>query len=72
MNNGVDRYFISNPRNNSELVRQPLTIAMSYGKDPSYKNIGVVRTNASDDIVPDTRGKYFPSRNAIRALVDQA
>jgi hypothetical protein len=50
-----DRYFISNPRNNSELIRQPLTIAMSRGADLSYRTIGVIRTNASTDIVPDTR-----------------
>ncbi|CZR57931.1 uncharacterized protein PAC_07821 [Phialocephala subalpina] len=49
------RYLISNPRNNTELIRQPLTIAMSRGSDLSYKTVGVLRTNASDKIAPDTR-----------------
>jgi hypothetical protein len=52
-----DRYLISNPRNNTALIRQPLTIAMSRGKALSYTSIGVLRTNASDTIVPDTRGE---------------
>ncbi|RDW75879.1 hypothetical protein BP5796_06700 [Coleophoma crateriformis] len=52
---GSDRYLISNPRYNSELIRQPLTIAMSRGDDLSYTSVGVLRTNASSNIVPDTR-----------------
>ncbi|KAH8883246.1 hypothetical protein GQ53DRAFT_883370 [Thozetella sp. PMI_491] len=61
-----DRYLVSNPRNNSQLVRQPLTIAMSRGASHSYRTIGVLRTNASADIVPDTRdyknhGFSYPS-----------
>lgn len=57
LSGGADRYLISNPRNNTELIRQPLTIAVSRGEDLSYKYVGVLRTNASDNIVPDTRGK---------------
>jgi hypothetical protein len=57
LNGGAERYLISNPRNNTELIRQPLTIAMSRGADLSYKHVGVLRTNASDDIAPDTRGE---------------
>lgn len=52
---GGDRYFVSNPRNNSDLVRQPLTIATSRGIDLSYKGIGVVRTGANPNPAPDTR-----------------
>ena len=29
---------------------------MSRGEDRSYKNVGVLRTNASENIAPDTRG----------------
>ncbi|KAI0134312.1 hypothetical protein BJ170DRAFT_609371 [Xylariales sp. AK1849] len=48
--------LISNPRNNSNLVRQPLTIATARGPGLSqYKGVGVLRTNASSAIAPDTR-----------------
>lgn len=30
---------------------------MSRGSDLSYKTVGVLRTNASDKIAPDTRGE---------------
>ncbi|PSR80526.1 hypothetical protein BD289DRAFT_462467 [Coniella lustricola] len=50
-----DRYFVSNSRNNSELIRQPLTIALSRGADLSYTNIGVLRTGADPFPAPDTR-----------------
>jgi hypothetical protein len=60
LSDSTDRYFISNPRNNTQLVRQPLTIAMSRGNDLSYKHVGVLRTNASSNIVPDTRGRFSP------------
>ena len=53
------RFFISNPRNNTELISQPLALAMSYGSDMSYTLVGVLRTGASDVIVPDTRGRSF-------------
>lgn len=61
-----NRYLVSNPRNNSELVRQPLTVAMSRGRDRAYKSIGVLRTGANPDPVPDTRdykniGFSYPS-----------
>lgn len=32
-------------------------MAISRGSDLSYRNVGVLRTNASDEIVPDTRGE---------------
>ncbi|KAF2029367.1 hypothetical protein EK21DRAFT_67770 [Setomelanomma holmii] len=51
-----DRFLVHNPRNNTERYRQPLTIATSRGPDRSYKGIGVLRTNASKIIAPDTRG----------------
>ena len=57
LDGGSERYLVSNPRNNTELIRQPLTIATSRGDDLSFKHVGVLRTNASDNIVPDTRGK---------------
>lgn len=50
-----DRYMVHNPRNNTEKIRQPLTIATSRGGDESYRGIGVLRTNASTIIAPDTR-----------------
>ncbi|KAH8648484.1 hypothetical protein BX600DRAFT_484243 [Xylariales sp. PMI_506] len=53
-----DRYFISNPRYDATLARQPLTIAMSRGSDQAYRSIGVVRTNASTVIAPETRDQY--------------
>jgi len=66
LGSGNDRYLVYNPRNNSQLIRQPLTIATSFGSDLSYKSIGVLRTNASSNIVPDTRdyknqGFSYPS-----------
>lgn len=62
------RYLISNPRNNTELIRQPLTIAMSRGSDLSYKSVGVLRTNASDKIAPDTRGKSQTLKRRIMLM----
>lgn len=53
-----DRFLVSNPRYDPDLDRQPLTIATSRGKDQSYKNIGVLRTNASTVIAPETRDQY--------------
>lgn len=50
-----DRYLVHNPRNNTERYRQPLTIATSRGVNGSYTGIGVLRTNASTVIAPDTR-----------------
>ncbi|KAJ4372850.1 hypothetical protein N0V83_003141 [Neocucurbitaria cava] len=65
-----DRFLLHNPRNNSEKTRQPLTIATSRGaagRDGGggggggggdggvYRGIGVLRTNASTVIAPDTR-----------------
>ncbi|CAN8097847.1 unnamed protein product [Discula destructiva] len=50
------RIFISNPRYNADLIQQPLTIATSRGEGlEPYTGIGVLRTNASSDIAPDTR-----------------
>jgi hypothetical protein len=46
---------VHNPRNNTERYRQPLTIATSRGGNGSYTGIGVLRTNASTVIAPDTR-----------------
>lgn len=52
-----DRYFVSNTKfNDTVLERQPLTLAISHGHDQSYRSIGVLRTNASNEWVPDTRG----------------
>lgn len=51
-----DRFLIHNPRNNSERVRQPLTIATSRGGDRSYRGVGVLKTDANATIAPDTRG----------------
>lgn len=51
-----DRFLVHNPRNNTERYRQPLTIATSRGSEGSYKGIGVLHTNASTIIAPDTRG----------------
>lgn len=61
-----DRYLVSNPRNNTDLVRQPLTVALSRGSNLAYKNIGVLRTGANTSPVPDTRdykniGFSYPS-----------
>lgn len=51
-----DWYLISNPKFNSTVrERQPLTLAMSRGGDQVYRSVGVVRTDARDDIAPDTR-----------------
>ncbi|KAF9871997.1 hypothetical protein CkaCkLH20_10629 [Colletotrichum karsti] len=51
-----DRYLLSNPRYNAaDPQRQPLTLAVSRGKDQTYRAIGVLRTNATKEIVPDTR-----------------
>ena len=52
------RYLVSNPRHNDDLERQPLTIATSRGKDQVYKKAGVLRTNASRTIAPETRNGY--------------
>ncbi|KAF6834529.1 BNR repeat domain-containing protein [Colletotrichum musicola] len=52
-----DRYLLSNPRYNAaDPQRQPLTLAMSRGKDQRYTAVGVLRTGARKEIVPDTRG----------------
>lgn len=66
------RVLISNPRHNTELVRQPLTIATSRGISglEPYTGIGVLRTNASDAIVPDSRdyknqGFSYPSATMV-------
>lgn len=61
-----DRYFVSNPRNNTDLVRQPLTVALSRGSDLAYTRIGVLRTGADPNPAPDTRdyknvGFSYPS-----------
>ncbi|KAK7754715.1 hypothetical protein SLS62_003273 [Diatrype stigma] len=64
---GGDRFLIHNPRNNSEKLRQPLTIATSRGSGGAddgdggggwspYRGIGVLRTGANTTIAPDTRG----------------
>ncbi|KAK0370420.1 hypothetical protein CLIM01_12216 [Colletotrichum limetticola] len=51
-----DRFLLSNPRYNAaDPQRQPLTLALSRGADQTYKSIGVLRTNATKEIVPDTR-----------------
>ncbi|KAL1595955.1 hypothetical protein SLS60_009645 [Paraconiothyrium brasiliense] len=50
-----DRYLVHNPRNNTEKIRQPLTIATSRGVNGTYTGIGVLRTKASTVIAPDTR-----------------
>ncbi|TEA12830.1 hypothetical protein C8034_v005568 [Colletotrichum sidae] len=52
-----DRYLLSNPRYNAaDPQRQPLTLAVSRGAgDQTYRAIGVLRTNAAEEIVPDTR-----------------
>ncbi|KAK4502255.1 hypothetical protein PRZ48_005680 [Zasmidium cellare] len=47
------KLLFSNPRANTELVRQPLTIVSSRGW--TYEKVGVLRTNASTRIAPDTR-----------------
>ena len=51
-----NRYLISNPRYTTLLQRQPLTLATSVGRDQRYTSVGVLRTNATTNIVPDTRG----------------
>lgn len=55
-----EHYLISNPKFNATVrERQPLTLATSLGGsngDQAYRAVGVLRTNARDDIVPDTRG----------------
>ncbi|CAH0054946.1 unnamed protein product [Clonostachys solani] len=67
-----DRFLVSNPRYDANLDRQPLTIATSRGQDHSYKHIGVLRTNASTNIAPETRDQYknhgfhYPSAIQIR------
>ncbi|KAF7534821.1 hypothetical protein G7054_g5911 [Neopestalotiopsis clavispora] len=62
--------LISNPRNNTELVRQPLSIATARGPGlQQYQGVGVLRTNASDAIAPDTRdykNKGFSYPSAVR------
>ena len=51
------KYLIHNPRNNPERYRQPLTIATGRVSDGGrFTGIGVLKTNASTVIVPDTRG----------------
>ncbi|GKT66396.1 BNR repeat domain-containing protein [Colletotrichum tofieldiae] len=56
LDNTGDRILLSNPRYNAaDPQRQPLTLAVSRGKDQTYRAIGVLRTNASREIVPDTR-----------------
>jgi hypothetical protein len=51
-----DRYFISNPKYNAtHIQRQPLTLATSRGLHKTFQKAGVLRTNARDDFVPDTR-----------------
>ncbi|KAI8626228.1 hypothetical protein F5Y19DRAFT_447632 [Xylariaceae sp. FL1651] len=51
-----DRYLVSNPRYNATVLeRQPLTIALSRGTNQAYTSVGVLRTNASNRIVPDSR-----------------
>ncbi|KAF1954511.1 hypothetical protein CC80DRAFT_475708 [Byssothecium circinans] len=50
-------YLIHNPRKNTERYRQPLTIATSrVGDGGRFTGIGVLRTNASTVMAPDTRG----------------
>lgn len=67
----ASRVFVSNPRYNTELIRQPLTIATSRGEGlEPFTGIGVLRTNASDDIAPDTRdyknqGFSYPSATRV-------
>ncbi|RBQ84444.1 hypothetical protein VDGD_09860 [Verticillium dahliae] len=52
-----DRYLLSNPRwNPDKPERQPLTLAISRGDGPSFRAVGVLRTNAPDNWIPDTRG----------------
>ncbi|KXS99972.1 hypothetical protein AC578_798 [Pseudocercospora eumusae] len=58
-----DRYLIHNPVYRDDLSRQPLTIAMSRGyratgMQQTYRSIGVLRTNASTIIAPETRDRY--------------
>ncbi|KAF2638469.1 hypothetical protein P280DRAFT_85020 [Massarina eburnea CBS 473.64] len=50
------RFLIHNPLPNPSKYRQPLTIATSRGDSPAFTGIGVLRTNASTIIAPDTRG----------------
>ena len=54
-----EHYLISNPKWNSTVrERQPLTLATADAGsgDQVYRAVGVLRTDARDDIVPDTRG----------------
>ena len=54
--NGGDRYLLSNPKFNSTAAqRQPLTLAVSRGSDQRFTAVGVLRTDANPNIVPDTR-----------------
>ncbi|RYP10817.1 hypothetical protein DL764_000439 [Monosporascus ibericus] len=53
---GGDRFLVHNPRNNTERLRQPLTIATSRGRSRAYTGIGVLKTDANTTIAPDTRG----------------
>ncbi|KAH6615111.1 hypothetical protein C7974DRAFT_403308 [Boeremia exigua] len=52
---GDVRYLVHNPRNNTARLRQPLTIATGRGEG-GFTGVGVLRTNASSLIAPDTRG----------------
>jgi hypothetical protein len=56
LNDSGDRYLVSNTRWNATVrERQPLTLATSKGADQAYRKVGVLRTNARNDIAPDTR-----------------
>lgn len=63
------RYLVHNPRNNTEKIRQPLTIATSRGENGVYTGIGVLRTNASTEIAPDTRKLKRPMFSYPTAVV---
>lgn len=43
------------PRNNPDKIRQPLTTVTSRGSNGLYTGTGVLRTNSSTVIAPDTR-----------------
>lgn len=52
-----ENFIISNTKWNATVrERQPLTMALTEKGEQVFKGVGVLRTDARDDIVPDTRG----------------
>lgn len=52
-----ENFIISNPKFNATVKeRQPLTVALTGKGEQVFRAAGVLRTDARDDIVPDTRG----------------